>query len=166
MKRSLFGLLFVALLTLAPAAHAGGFVGASWLESTVDIEDFDESDSGYKIFGGWHFFKFFGVEGGYYDFGNPSKGSTDVEVTAWNISGKGVLPLGPVKLFGKVGYFLWDADGNFDGSRFSEDDNDIGYGVGVAFVVIGKVEIRAEYELIDLDDADLDVASVGAAWRF
>jgi OOP family OmpA-OmpF porin len=160
MKRLL--VLGIALFLLAPAAYAGNFyVGASLLDAGIDVDSFDEDDSGYKIWGGYNFLKFFGVEAAYNDFGEPDSGGISVEPTAWSASAKGTLPLGFINLFAKAGFYSWDVDGTFD-----DDGTDVGYGIGAAIVVLKQLEIRAEYELIELDDADLDVISVGAGWRF
>lgn len=167
-------LVAFALLLLAPVSQAGNFyVGASYLDSGLDINvensvnNFNESDSGYKFYGGFNFLKFLGVEAGYYDMGNPAQDPMNqVEITAWNASVRGILPLGPIQLFAKAGYFKWDADVVFEGDSFSDDDNDFGYGAGISFVLFQKLELRAEYEVVDISDADLDVISAGVAWRF
>ena len=46
-----------------------------------------------------------------------------------------------------------------------DDGTDFGYGAGVS-LILGKIEVRAEYEIVEFDDADMDIVSLGAAWRF
>ena len=128
----------IAFLLIASTAQAGGYVGASILSAGVDIEegtlDYDESDESFKIWGGYNFFKFLGVEAAYNDYGDPSDNinvparglptEVSVEPTAWTLAAKGTLPLGPIELFAKVGYFAWDTDGIVD-----DDGSDVGYGI-------------------------------------
>lgn len=167
-----------ALLLIAPLAEAGDFyVGASFLDAGLEVDfeesvdEFDEDDSGFKIWGGYHFSKFFGIEGGYYDLGEPGDelpilGDLDLEVTSWNVAAKGRLPIGKrIELFAKAGAFLWDIE--IGGTSIDDDDDgtDFGYGAGIS-VLLSKIELRAEYEIVEFDDADLDIISVGAAWRF
>lgn len=166
--RKLCVLGFVLML-IVPAAQAGGFyVGGSLLDAGFDRGSVDDSDNGFKVWGGYNIIKWVGVEAAYNDFGEPSQSVGTVDSSAWSAVAKGTLPVGPVELFAKAGFYRWDVDfGALD-----DDGTDLGYGVGVAFVVIDKVEIRAEYELIPYDkvasgsDADVDVVSLGAGWRF
>jgi OOP family OmpA-OmpF porin len=163
------GLAFVtvlALLVFAPGAMAGGYVGGSILETklAIDEDGFDEDDTGWKVFGGYNFFRFFGLEAAYYDMGEPTGNDYSADLNAWALSARGILPLGKhFELFAKVGYMAWEADLS-DG--FSDDDTDLTYGAGVAIIFGSHVEVRAEYEVLDVDDADLDIVSVGAAFRF
>ena len=56
-------------------------------------------------------------------------------------------------------------DLEFLGDSESEDGTDLGYGLGAAFE-LGPLEVRGEYELYDLDDADLSMLSLGLLYRF
>jgi OOP family OmpA-OmpF porin len=175
MKKILF--LAIALLVFAPAAQAGNFyVGASFLEAGLEVDfdaavdDFDEDDSGFKFFGGYQLGKFLDIEAGYYDMGAPSQdlgilGEIELETTAWNLAAKGKLPLGErIELFAKAGLFLWDGESN--GALVEDDDGtDFGYGAGIS-VLLGKLELRGELELVEFDEVDLEILSLGAAWRF
>ena len=171
MQKRILGFAFVtglALVLFAPAAMAGGYVGGSIVQTklSIDSDGFDEDDTGWKVYGGFNFFKFFGLEAGYFDMGEPKEKSTgnSAELTAWALSARGILPLGShFELFAKAGYMVWDAKLS-DG--FSDDDADVIYGAGVAIILGSHVEIRAEYEILDVSGADVDLVSVGAAFRF
>lgn len=171
MQKRIIGFAFVtglALVLCAPAAMAGGYVGGSITQTKLSIDEngFNEDDTGWKVYGGFNFFKFFGLEAGYLDLGEPKDNSTgdSADLTAWALSARGILPLGDhFELFGKVGYMAWEADLS-DG--FTEDDTDLTYGAGVAFLLGSHAEIRAEYQVLDVDGADLDLVSAGAAFRF
>lgn len=172
MKR--FVLMSVLVLLVAiPAAQAGGLVGASIGQAKLKVNDsgltFNESDTSWKIFGEWHLLKFFGVGLGYYDFGSPSGDvgpfNVSIDAKAWNLYAVGILPVGNLDIFGKVGYAKWDVGGDAD-----DDGNDLAYGVGLAFKVSELIGIRAEYEIVDVSPSDasvdLDFWSIGVDFRF
>jgi hypothetical protein len=175
-------LLPVALLLclFSPAAQAGIFFGASAGESSIEIEqvdlEFDDGDTSYKGFFGFRFFKFFGLELSYIDFGTPADRvlSEDIEIDLWAADGSamGIVPLGKrFELFAKVGYVYWDgevtvADGG--GVEVTDDDGtDFAYGAGVAFKFGKFFALRGEYEIFDIEDTeDVSLASIGLEIRF
>ena len=177
-------LLAVAALAASPAAVAdsGPFIGASIGKANVSAEltdpglnniNFDEDDTTFKVYGGFAFdlpVVDFGVELGYFDLGSPSfdagiaEASIDVSgIAAFALAGVNV---GPVGLFLKGGYASWDADIQIDDIRGSEDGSDPAYGLGLRFT-LGSAEIRGEYEVFDIDDADdVYMTTLGVVWRF
>lgn len=182
--------LWVALsILLLPASAAlaesgfyiGGSIGSAALEVDVvdpdlDAFSFDENDFAWKAYGGfvWDLpLVDLGVEGGYVDFGSPSttRASTtyQFDTTGWNIWGTAGVDLGPVGLYGKLGYIAWDVEADSVGDvvdSFSDDGSDFGYGIGAKFM-LGSFEIRGEYEIYDIDGADrLDMLSAGVVWVF
>ncbi|MCZ6650057.1 MAG: outer membrane beta-barrel protein, partial [Acidobacteria bacterium] len=66
------------------------------------------------------------------------------------------------ELFAKAGYMAWDLESNVG----NDDDEDLLYGAGAAWVFGSHLSIRVEYEILDIDEADLDIYSIGAAFRF
>lgn len=182
-KIGLFSVLIVAPLSIAQAGdtgtYLGGSVGMATIEANVgDIPDapvFNEDDAAFKAFLGYNFgvapIIDLGIEAAYVNLGKPS-GDFDGNTVAFETSGFSVFGLvgvnmGPVALFGKVGYLFWDVEGFVDGvSELSDDGSDIGYGAGLRFNV-GSIEIRGEYELFDIEDAeDVNMWSVGLAYHF
>lgn len=184
--------LFAAMLA-APVAYAdmGPYIGASIGQGTIEdgesIDDgqggfddveFDEDDFGYKIYAGFMFLPFLGVEGGYIDFGNPETdfsstivGNVDIELEADGFEGYlvGLLPLGPVEIFAKLGMVSYDVEGNIDtafGDFSIEDDGEeLAGGVG-ASIGLGNLKIRAEYQMYDVDGVDdLYMISAGLTYH-
>ena len=174
MTRSMICLAIFSLLTSGPAmAVKGGFyLGGSLGGATTEVQEgsvkFDESDTAWKLFGGYHFLQFFAVEAAYRDLGSPSGNvvGSDVKVspTAFDVAGLAGVPLGPVYLFGKLGLVRWDSDISIDGFKVSDDGTDIEAGIGLSVDVI-KIQLRGEIEYIDAADGVL-MYTVGAAWRF
>jgi hypothetical protein len=169
MKRMIRTLGLAILLTLAAAtpSYAGFYVGASYGNTTLEVDtpeiSFDADDPSYKVFAGFRFLKFLGVEASYLDLGSPTDGSVTIETTGWSGFGMGVLPLGPVGLFAKVGMVSTDSEIS---SLADESSTDPAYGVGAEFA-FSKIAIRAEYERFDIEDTeDVYMVSAGVAWRF
>jgi len=174
MTRSIICLTIVGLLASTPAMavkggfYLGGSLGGATTEATDGDVTFDENDTAWKLFAGYHFLQFFAVEAAYRDLGSPSANilGSDVKVspTAFDVAGLVGMPLGPVYLFGKVGVVQWDADVTVDGTKFSDDGTDYEAGIGLSVDVV-KIQLRGEVEYIDAADGVL-MYSVGAAWRF
>ena len=134
--------------------------------------EIDEDDSAIKVFGGYNWdlpVVTLGVEAAYADFGEPDIDIAGdlllIDTTALKLWGTAAINVGPVDVFGKLGTIMWDSEAEFLGSSDSTDGSDMGYGVGARFA-IGSLEVRGEYEIYDLDGADLSMLSLGVAYRF
>lgn len=162
--------------------YVGGSVGQTTLKASTNTGGlagtlhFDEDDTGYKIFAGYMLLPFLGFEGGYTNLGSPNKNfsgaSIDFDVDGWEAFVVGVLPLGPVDLFAKVGGIEINVDAKVKagGSTLasgSDSDEKAAYGVGAAFG-LGGIKIRAEYTAYDVSNGidDLYMASVGVTYQF
>lgn len=176
--------LAVFLLMISSTASAGSdsgiYVGASVGSSQLDYDDdlpdvgdvdFDDDDTGYKIFAGYNLGLIplvdLAIEGAYVDFGQ-FKGEVggarndELDVTGWTGAGLAGIKLGPVGLFAKAGFINWDSDADLVGD---DDGTDPLYGVG-ARITLFSFQVRAEYERYDLDRFDIDYFSLGAAFTF
>ena len=174
----------IAMIGAPDEAAADAYIGGSVGQVGIEIEDasfpgasFDEDDFGWKVFLGYEFdlpLLSLGLEGGYVDFGAPSGTvdvlvPTDIEVDADGLSAFGTIgiDLGPLGIFAKYGVISWDASLSVDGlDAGSEDGSDPAYGIG-AKIGIGSIDVRAEYEIFDIEDAeDLTMLSLGLVWTF
>jgi len=173
-KQILTGLVATLALTTLPALAAdnGIYLGASVGQSGLQVDDFDyDADAtGYKLIAGWRFIDWLAVEANYLDFGSGDDtvfgDKIETEADGISLSAVGFLPVGPVDLFARVGAVDWSADISSPGlGSGSDDGTDLTYGVGAQFRV-WSLSIRAEYEMFDISDADLDMISVGVTWTF
>lgn len=194
-------LLSVSLGRVAPAAEdTGAYLGLSVGQSKT--EDFcegaatcDDTDTAWKVLGGYRLNANFAVEGVYQDLGGAVAsgtvsdpdisftGTLDSDAWALSVDAVGILPLGDkFNLFGKVGMAYTSVDATLRGSgtafgqpfsgSFSHKDSDVGLklGVGVAFEVIDKLSVRFEWERFNDAggdyEADIDLISLGVTYRF
>lgn len=174
------GLLVSGTAMADSGFYLGGSVGNTTLQANFQDPigggdfTFDENDFSWKAYGGFNFdlpVINLGVEGGYRDLGGPSvtalAGAYGIDVTAWDAFGVAGFNLGPVNLFGKLGFISWDADLTLAGFDVgSEDGTDTAYGVGASFN-LGSFQLRAEYEMFDVSDVeDLYMLSAGFVYTF
>ncbi len=204
-----------ALLMLVPAAalqaqtgwYAGGSIGqadagydASDLVSdlaargwTIDTPEVDDSDTAYKLYGGFAFSPVLAIELGYAELGevvteygatvSPSEIDDLLADTyavhptlgeGWFAAGVVSWPVIPERfsLYGRAGVFGWEADIDVrvisgGTGRLSGDDSgtDWMWGVGFDWRIGTAWSITAEWERYRLNDW-VDVPSVGLRFRF
>jgi OmpA-OmpF porin, OOP family len=161
----------------------GFYLGAGIGEFSTDINeisdvddvdlDFDTDEDATKIYAGWRFNRFFAVQLDQYDFGESTLAvnllpvSTETEGTAASIVG--TLPIGPIELFARAGMIWYDVNVNFDGEDvIDESGNDNVLAAGIGFTVAKRLNIKLEYEEIQLDNAvdDANAVWLSANWRF
>lgn len=178
----------VVLLSAGVMSHAvaaGGYVGGSVGKSSLDdgcdgagvlgFTSCDDSDTGWKVFGGYEINENLAVEGAWVDLGEASATGGGVSVTgeadAIVLDVKGTLPIGEqFGVFGKLGVAFWDAEYSGTGPggsvSVSEDGNDLTYGLGAEYSFSEQFGVRGEWERFDVDDGDVDLMSIGAFVKF
>jgi OOP family OmpA-OmpF porin len=173
MKTTIKLAVALAALTSTPVfaqAYLGGSVGrvdhnqnrADW-QPVGGTTSYQDIDTGIKIFGGYQFNQYFGVEGGYNHLGEytatptagASVGKATVKVDSWSFFGVGTMPLPKgFSLFGKLGtsinYSKMDFSSN--GGAFATSDSGstwqtaFAWGVGGGYAFDKKLSVRIEYE--------------------
>jgi len=142
----------------------------------------DDTDTAWKIFGGYQFNANFGAELGYTDLGEVSAtfagfGSATIESKGIELLGVGTYPINQqFSIFGKLGFFRWDVDAN-DGTGLvgsvSDSGTDLTFGFGVKYNFTKNVALRAEWQrYTDVGEtnttgmADVDVLGVSVIIKF
>ena len=170
---------------------SGFYIGGGVGQFNVKIDDvdqtdeaiqrLDDSDTSWKAFVGWRMNPYFALDLAYIDFGRPSQRATTASGSGGDFSAHlsgfapsvyGTIPLGPVELFGKIGYYFYDVDAKVDldngpGFDSSSSDEDLLYGGGIGMTFFQHLNARLEYERIDssrVDDAD--AIWLAGQWRF
>ena len=197
MKKFVLAAATAAVLAATPAFAAddsGLYIGAGLGNFALDSQglfdgkDFDGSDIGFKVFGGYKFMEYLAVEVEYMDGGEPDDnynvGNDSPErlranagFTGFIGSAVGILPIGEsFDLFAKAGFIMWDADGDakvFDGdttlerASFDNDGTDFAWAVGGTWYIMEALGLRAEYQGFEISDFNsVDFASASVIWRF
>jgi OOP family OmpA-OmpF porin len=152
------------------------------INSANDVDDvgidFTDSSNAMKVFAGWNFNRYFAVQGDYVDFGESSgavaasagspafNGTNDVQGLAPSIVG--TIPIGPIELFGRVGVMFYEIDMNLSGGRLIDDSgSDMVWSAGLGVDIKDRVNLRLEYEEIDIPQLDeADALWLNLAWKF
>jgi len=184
-KAALCVLVFLLAGALPAMAKNNGFyIGGSIGQSTLKVTSFsdnlgdlsfNDSDNGYKVFLGYRFLHFLAVEGSYVDFGTPkdtvAEGvDAEIKLNGYDAFALGILPLGPVDLFAKLGVISWDSDikAIYEEvvDRQSDSGTDAAYGIGAAFK-LGSIAIRGEFEMFQVENSDdVYMVSLGISYTF
>jgi OOP family OmpA-OmpF porin len=124
----------------------------------------DDEEFGWKVLGGYQFNRYFAAEAGYSRLGDTNANGTWFNPRAWEASGVGAFPIGPVSVFGRLGLYR--------GTKTPGSDNtDLTYGAGVMYDLTPNVALRGEVQrYVGLrtagSDHDMNVFSIGAVYRF
>ena len=180
MKKLIAASLLVALGSAPMLSWAGSdsglYIGASVGQSSVESDfdgssfDIDDEDNGYKILFGYNFgllpFLDLAIEADYRDYGTFGGNNASAELVSSEIFGVVGFNIGPLGVFGKVGYSDADFDAVVDDVDLNDSDSATAYGIG-AKINLGSFGIRAEYEELDLDAVDdVNMFSIGATYTF
>jgi OmpA-OmpF porin, OOP family len=171
-------MMFAVLLAagLIPCiAQAGTFyVGAGIGQANSDVDtdsiafvsgtpiSVDNTTTAFKLFGGYQFSKYIGIELGYIDMGEikasaPGPDTYTIALSGFDAFFVGTWPISnDFTLFGKLGFISWNSDitislaGIGTGSG-SENDIDLAFGVGGQYNISKNFGVRVEYEAFDID---------------
>ena len=202
-----FASLAVIASSTALADEAGWYGGANIGRSSATIDDpritsglastglattsiaNRDRDSSYKIYGGYQFNKYIGLEGGYFDLGKFGftantlpLGSLDgnIRLRGFNLDAVGTFPLSEkFSALGRVGINNAQARDTFRGTGAvnvanpnpSKRDTNYKLGVGVQYAFNDELAMRGEIERYRINDAignrgNIDVFSLGLIYRF
>lgn len=164
-----------------------GLAGQGLATSSFSQRD---TDTGYKLFGGYQVNRWLGIEAGFFDLGQMGYTATttpagnlrgDVKVRGLNLDAVGTLPLTDrLSLLGRVGVAHARTRGSFAatgavtnpyGASSSSKDTGLKLGAGLAWRVSEAWELRGEYERLRIKDGvgnrgDIDMLGVGLVYRF
>ena len=177
------GSLLVAAFCLsagpAAAQGTGFYAGGSVGRTSVDVcrklgsglTSCDDTDSGFKLFGGYKFNPNFGAEVAFVDLGEIKAtgpgGTARLESDGLQLAAVGRFPINPqFDVFGKLGLFMWDISASGPGGSLSDDGTDIMIGAGVSWHFTRQLSLRGEWERFDIDGDDVDLLSVGLQFNF
>jgi OOP family OmpA-OmpF porin len=165
----------------------------SGIAASIGSFSADDSDTGWRVFGGYGFNDYFAVEGFYTDLGSFDStfsgtvedggeggplaldGSVSFEAQGFGIFGVLMYPLGAgFSVLGKAGGIHWDADVPIavvvDGSGASgsvgDDGTDFAWGGGLKYQITEQLAVDVQYESFDVFDTDVELISGNLSWGF
>lgn len=214
--RNVLGAALVFMFAAVPGAFAadenGWYMGGSVGQSKVSIDKgainaafisggfatasttADETDTAWKLFGGYQFTKNWAAEIAYVDFGtastktdttgNTAQYKAEASAKAWSVAGVGTAMVGNnLGVFGKLGAFNWELNytcGKVSGTgnacttpSASPSGTDWFYGIGMKYDFTKQTALRVEWEQYKnigdknkTGESDLDLISVGVQFKF
>jgi OOP family OmpA-OmpF porin len=139
------------------------------------------SDDAWQVFAGYRFNPYVGVEAAYIDMGNPGDqftatgydGHYHVRLNGFEPSVVGTLPIGPIELFARAGYYYYDVRLTVNANSFANTSVDSShtresfvYGGGIGVTFVDHLNLRAEYDQLDLTNyQSSQTLWLLAAWR-
>lgn len=159
-------------------------VGTALDDGSLSSQRSEDTDTGFRVFGGFGSDPNFNFEVGYSDFGEAtfeaqSNGCcfypagpvrATASSTGIDLGAVGRAPLSDTFGFiGRVGLLIWEAEvdaavSGGSGSE-SEDGNDVFFGVGLELSPSPAMSLRAEFTRYSLDESDLDSLSLSLVFR-
>ena len=156
--------------------------------TTTSISDRDR-DSGYRLYAGYQFNRYWALEGGYFDLGKfgytantvPLGSLTgDIRLKGLNLDLVGTLPLSDrFSLLGRVGANYADANDTFTSTGAvrvtnpnpTKRDTNYKFGLGVQYAFNDALALRVEAERYRINDAvgnngHVDMATIGLVYSF
>ena len=135
--------------------------GSSYCSGASNCED---SDTAWKLFGGYKLSERFSAEGAYVNLGDLHKNGENSDISALTVNAVGTMPVTEqFDVFGKVGLMRWSSD--------NTDSNESGfgatYGVGAKMHLSETTSLRAEWEKFPgietsaSEDSDVNMLSIG-----
>jgi len=190
MAATLLALSSGAAYAQSPDNDEGFYIGGGVGQFDIEIDGLDgvdealsrldDNDTAWQAFIGWRLNPYISLQAAYIDFGRPQDdfttstgdhGKFRAELSGFAPAIIGTLPLGPVELSAKLGYYIYDLkiSGDIDDFDIDRDDSgeDLMYGFGVGMTFFERLHAKLEYEKIDLEDVDDSNAFwLTGQWRF
>ncbi len=172
---ALIALATLAFAPLASAADKFWYVGAGAMESDLGFEVFDNSATGWKVFGGYRFTRNIAAEIGYLDTGDAEETieGTDVTLgaTGSHVSVVASWPIGEsFALHARAGFIDWEAELTLSDGVVTESSSangqDLYWGAGGTFNFGENFGLRLEYEVPEIEDVDVSSISLSVLYRF
>lgn len=150
-------------------------LGQASIDETLDADgtffDLDDAASSWRVALGYSWNPWVSVEAGYNDFGSISATFPGFDVTAeadglevglvfrWPLSSQ-------FSLSGRAGYLWWDAQTRVLSLGDADSGSEAFAGIGAEYQASERLAVTLAWTRYQLDDLDVDQASLGLRWRF
>jgi len=165
-----FCLTLPSAFLVPPDAQAdpGIYVGAGLGVYSLEVDDFDldEGDLTARVLAGYRITDHLALEAEYQSLFESDNGISEIEVDAWSIALRAILPISDlIEIYGKAGWATYEVDVRIAGLSFNDTEGDFVWGGGVD-ISLGELTLRGEITRIEVEDADLNLFSVGIVYSF
>jgi hypothetical protein len=171
------------LMASSAAAWADYYIGFSVGNTKVKADltslgggNIDEDTSMSKLYGGYRFNRYLGVEASYYNLAEVSVGqvgsganavSGSVDMYAFSVAGVAFVKLGrETEAYVKLGGAAWNADLQRNTTSASDDGIDAYFGLGASYNFTKKLAGTLDWEMIDSPNPEFSTLSLGFKWTF
>lgn len=164
--------------------YLGGALGQSkfkeWCDTggvtTLRLANCEDTDTSWKILGGYRFNRYLAAEATYIDWGEvtatvlggPQPANVAATQRSYGLAAVGTLPLGErFEVFGKLGLLQHDVETRRvspNPNTAERDETEIHYGLGVKYALTRNWAVRGEWE--STDNLKIDMLSIGVEHRF
>ena len=164
---------------------AASACSTSGLPAGTSFTSCDDTDIGWKVYGGYQFTRHWGIEAGYIDFGKATANGTvlgvpiaaEAKATGWQLVGTGTVPItAAFDAFAKLGIWRSDVDARASAPGISVAASGhstvLAWGLGAKWNLSRNWSARLEFERFnDAGDnntgkSDLDLISIGVSYKF
>ena len=147
------------------------------IDDIGDVDDanleFDSDEAARRIFAGWRFNRFLALQIDRVDFERSVDARNALNVVSTQAEGFapsviGTLPIGPLEIFARGGILWYDLTIDRNNTSLADNsDRDPIFGAGIGFTIAERLNLRAEYEVVEIDGLDdPNAVWLTAAWRF
>ncbi|MGH8518452.1 MAG: outer membrane beta-barrel protein [Panacagrimonas sp.] len=182
-KTLLIGIAAAAALSLAGAAAAQektAYVGANAGMTKWNVDwnrtNEDTSGTGYRVYAGYNFHRWFGAEVFYWDLGKTTASPAELKGSGYGVAGVYNLRFGrdqAARFMARAGLASNKATGNTASRNFAGTKSSVNaaIGVGMGYDVAKNVMLRADLDLTSIEAADgqaggVQMLSAGVTFRF
>ncbi len=144
--------------------YLGGTIGSSDASSYCEGETgCEDSDTAWKLFGGYQYSNILSGEIGYVNLGDLHKNGENSDISAFTANAVGSIQVTErFDVFAKLGAMRWSSDNTIK----DKDGFGVTYGLGVKMRLSDSTKIRVEWEKhpsieTDNDESDVNMLSVG-----
>lgn len=160
--------------------YLGGSIGQSkfneWCDTggstTATLPSCEDTDTSWKLLGGYRFNRFVAAEASYVDWGEVTAtvrvGTQNVGVKAsqhsYGLAAVGTLPIGErFEVFGKAGFVQTEQE-TTSTRTVSRDETEFHYGLGLKYAFTRNWALRGEWE--NTEKLKVELLSIGVEYRF
>jgi OmpA-OmpF porin, OOP family len=177
MKSAVLAAVLVGASAMALPAAAQMNMNSPYVGASIGRADYrtaDQTDTAWRLFGGYQFHPNFSAELGLHHLGEVSQGGGTRDAMLWEAVGVGAFPVAnALSVYGKLGAYYGKSEFRSSLAGSGDDTNGgLTYGFGAQYDVARNIGVRLEWQRYDQvggsrsGETDIDVLNLGVVYRF